>query len=161
MSVQTTNCGGCGLLIFRDDEARAIAHEDPECAQFAALLTARPADEVRDVRPEVLGAHMAALAARTRGRDVAFASAELDALASVSPSADPEGNGCQWGAFGCQRIAAHVLHLRGRERAQRMCSRCAALFDSTLTVHQANRQRIPALCAADFVSREPMPGAAP
>lgn len=68
MAREQRKCPGCGRTIVRDDEARSLAHEEPECRWFANLIAAGPPHETREIQPEALGAHLDALARRTRNR---------------------------------------------------------------------------------------------
>jgi len=59
-------CIDCGAKVIVDDEAQTFGHADPVCAGFAARHAR--ADEVREVKPEAVGAHLDALARRVQAQ---------------------------------------------------------------------------------------------
>lgn len=59
-------CIHCGKKVIVDDEAQTFGHDEPVCEKFAALHA--NADEVRDVKPEAVGAHLDALAHRVEAK---------------------------------------------------------------------------------------------
>lgn len=61
---RTGKCSFCGKKVIQDDEAQTFAHDEPVCQEFAKAHSG--ADEVREVQPEAVEAHLDALARRVR-----------------------------------------------------------------------------------------------
>jgi hypothetical protein len=67
MAMQHAKCPFCGLKLFRDVEALAIAHQSPECERFTVWAN-RLDNEAREVQAEALPAHFEALRRRVKAR---------------------------------------------------------------------------------------------
>ena len=60
-------CSFCGKKVIQDDEAQTFAHDEQVCQEFAKAHSG--ADEVRDVQPETVDAHLDALRRRVEQND--------------------------------------------------------------------------------------------